>query len=238
MAVGLAILIGAGIPRSASAVPLPLTSITAAEFSSFADSAILPALVSIGDFAPFPTDDVKVVSQQFPGMGAAGGQNIYVYQINHLPTSDAFFGIIGAMRFEWGGGAPSAVDLSGIGSLGLVTTFYIDDDPLLGPLGSPFIPGTVAPSVVDYDAGTSALTIEFPTTGGGVLGKGDTSFVIGAFSPLPPGVFDAIVAGPAGIQFATAKTNAPTPEPSSLILFGVGLLSALMVVRRWNTRRV
>jgi hypothetical protein len=137
-----------------------------------------------------------------------------------------------------------ANDMSSIDPLSLVantsfkgfttaTGFRLDGSTLPGGL---FIDGTVAPVTADRNAGGDIVDFSFLPPDSAKIQPGQTSTVLVISTDathFTSGNVSVIGGGVATVSaFEPTGAAMPTPEPSSLLLLGTGLLSALGVLRR------
>jgi hypothetical protein len=171
------------------------------------------------DFLPSnPGGDGWIRSQVFEGAGAAAGQFVYLYQLRHFPDSSE--ASIGGFSFDWGSEAPASV--------GGVTSLYTTgaSGTAVGFVQPPT--ATVPSNSSQYDGNAAKFLFESANS---VL-KGDTSLILGLFSPFAPisvvaNVLDTDeeVRGPV--------VYAPVPVPAALPLF----LSALAGIGFFSRKR-
>jgi hypothetical protein len=195
------------------------TEISWAQFTSIADinNPVTDALTGFFDFEtdtgnPFSPDGL-VYSQVFPGIGSADGFNVYVYQFQVFPGSDVSL-------TEVSFGFPVNPENFPVDIASPVTSFWVNEqNPSIG-IGD----ASVAPIGATWDNGVLKFT--FPPFQG-------VSFIVGVFAPknMPP---EETVA-----KLGTDPANAsptlplptvymPTPEPSVVVCFCLGLVACLI----------
>lgn len=173
------------------------------------------------DFLPSnPGGDGWIRSQVFEGAGAAAGQFVYLYQLRHFDTSSE--NTVGGFSFDWGAGAPASVG-------GITSWYATTDSATTGGFVQPSGGASQSSSLSFYDGNATKFLFLPPTAG---VAPGDTTLVLGVFSPLAPisvvaNVLDTDeeVRGP--------EVYAPVPVPAALPLF----LSALAGVGFFARKR-
>ena len=203
------------------AVPLSNTNISWDTFTTLADvnNPVVPGLSSAYEFEPVgsPLGDGAFYSQVFPGIGAAAGLYVYVYQIQ-VSREPEIEGV--SLDFITN---PTQTPVNGI------TSFYIKSgDPTIG-----FGLGNYAPESADWSPSLGG-TLRFNQI---YVPAGGTSYIFGTFSPLPPTTIDVSLRDKTNLK-VRPLAYVPTPEPSSAILFGLGLmgLGIMPVIRRRKTK--
>ena len=196
--------------------PLSTQALSLAEIDSGTLSALtgspVDSLSTTYDFLPEVSGgDGVVTSQVFHGAGAAAGDFVYVYSIELYATPPASVGAVWGMSWSF---SEMPVDVAGIGE-----SFFVGDDG-----------GAVAPVVTFWSDGELEV-IFIPA-----IGNGDVSHAFGFVSPNAPDVSIAslIDSGAIGGTAAVLSNGAPVPEPSSALVFGIGLLIVAPAVSRWR----
>jgi hypothetical protein len=208
----------------AKAVPLTNTAISWSAFQGFAnvDAGPLAFLFSDYNFDGGPTEGV-VFSAVYEGIGPAAGKFVYVYQIK-VAANPAIKGIsIPFITF------PETV--SGM------TSFYISSGQ---PVSVGFGQGTVSPTGFGfagfgavYDPDQKSLTFNYTNSGGAATLRPPypvVSMLVGVFSPLPPTIDKSNMLDTG--DEAPADVLVPSPEPSTMVLFGLGLMGIVGTVLR------
>ncbi|MCH7614449.1 MAG: PEP-CTERM sorting domain-containing protein [Nitrospinae bacterium] len=240
--VSMTLLLWMGPPHAAYAISLTNTAITGAEFAMFLGGSINSLNTTTLDVSPFFADDpmnnnfadVDVLSQTFAGAGSASGFNVYLYQVLHKSGSDAASNLT-QLNIDWFTGIPTTIDLTGIG-LGFVNSFYVTTAPGGGLPGGFTMVGTKDPSGSEFLPGIPATRFAFGTgPPDKSLAPSDRSFLLGLFSPQPPGLLPVnVVDGGLGSTFGTAYS--PIPEPSTLWLLGIGF-AGIVIYTSYRERR-
>ena len=196
--------------------PLSTRALSLAEIDTGTLDALTGSLVdslsTTYDFVPEVNGgDGVVTSQVFQGAGAAAGDFVYVYSIELYATPPASVGAIWGMDWSF---SETPVDVAGVGE-----SFFVGDDG-----------GAVAP--VDTSWSDGELQVVFIPA----IGNGELSHAFGFVSPNAPGVTTAslIDSGAVGGTAAVLSNGALVPEPSSALVFGVGLLIVVPAVSRWR----
>jgi hypothetical protein len=164
-----------------------------------------------------------VFSAVYEGIGPAAGKFVYVYQIK-VAANPAIKGIsIPFITF------PETV--SGM------TSFYISSGQ---PVSVGFGQGTVSPTGFGlpgfgavYDPGQKSLTFNYTNSGGAATLRPPypvVSMLVGVFSPLPPTIDKSNMLDTG--DEAPADVLVPSPEPSTMVLFGLGLMGIVGTVLR------
>jgi hypothetical protein len=196
------------------------TKISWDQFTSIADINN-PVTIDLTGFFDFETDtgnlfspDGLVYSQVFPGIGSADGFNVYVYQFQVFLGSDVSL-------TEVSFGFPVNPENFPVDIASSVTSFWVNEqNPSIG-IGD----ASVAPTGATWDNGVLKFTFSNPFQG--------VSFIVGVFAPknMPP---EETIA-----KLGTDPANAsptlplptvymPTPEPSVVVCFCLGLVACLI----------
>ncbi|MBW2280452.1 MAG: hypothetical protein JRG82_06880 [Deltaproteobacteria bacterium] len=194
----------------AAASVLLLGEIDQTTLGSITGAEIVTPLNTAFDYhpsaAPLPGDGT-VFSTVFEGAGAAAGQFVYVYQIDHFATSSQVKS--GGMNVAFG----AVSNVAGIGE-----AFFVGND---SGVASPFMVFE-SPGQVDF--------MFYP-----FIYAGQLSHQFGLVSPTAPSTVSALVLDSGVVDaYATVYTSSapPIPEPASQVL----LLSGLMVVSLYGLR--
>lgn len=208
----------------AKAVELSNTAISWNTFLSWTDAdndgvpdfdPLYPPLTFPFDFGGPNFPDGSVFSAVYPGVGQAAGKWVYVYQIQHLTTSDV--PVLNGMSWFW----MTNPTLDAVDS---ISSFKITSGaPTIG-----FGLGTVDITDADWYPHPINPTADFDFA----PQAGQVTYIFGLFSSLPPMIVDATVRD--AVTLATRPlVYSPTPEPSTFLLIGMGLVGTLM----WRRRR-
>ncbi len=207
---------GVTIFWSTPANTAPLTTVDSTTFNNWLGPVVGPPMTNTFDFVPSPPGpDGEVTSAVFAGAGDVSGLYVYVYQIRHYSNTSE--GKIEGMSFD-----------------------------LLGPWAVPSVlqPGTVAFQVEDTgnkslsDASITPGPPGFPpsisfTIPSPFILPGETSWVFGFFSPMPPTTTVADMRD-TGNTILSPIVYTPSPEPSAFVLLGMGLLGGIWWRRRFK----
>ena len=223
----MALVVGVAVMAAATqswAVPLTNTNISWTAFTNLADvsNPVVPPLFSPYEFSPqgVPLGDGVFYSQVFPGIGDAAGLYVYVYQIQVL-RAPSVEGVSLVFITD-----PTKTPVNNI------TSFYIGSGgPTIG-----FGLGSRPPANSEWlsVAEGGEPTLRFNRVN---VPVGGISYIFGTFSPLPPTTIDVTLRD-ATTLLVRPLAYVPTPEPSSAILFGLGLmgLGIMPVIRRRKTK--
>ena len=200
---------------------------TGLDFDEFAGS-LVDLLFSDYNFGGGPTEGV-VFSAVYEGIGSAAGLYVYVYQIK-VNANPAIKGI--SIPF-----ITYPVEVAGM------TSFYISSDQpdtvgfgqgTVPPttFGQTYFPGPpVALSGAVYDPSQKTLTFNYTDSdGNATLTPSLVSMLVGVFSPLPPTIDDSNMLDTG--EEVPADVLVPTPEPSTMVLFGLGLMGIVGTMLR------
>jgi hypothetical protein len=219
--------------------------------TKFIKSWLMPALATLGIWAGAPVQAdagpiVHLVLNSQPGDFIGGGKS---FDLTYPQPGDAFFVFLNSTLPS---GAPTNVSFI----LGKVTSgadnTYATLDFGTNQLGAPLVPGTFYDNAqrepfaqpghpgldVDFqNRGSNTLTGNFtindltyttdPVTGAFVLLTFDATFEQHSESPTAPALFGEITYAADGVL--------PTPEPTSLALFGLGAVG--IAGWRWSRRK-
>ena len=204
-----------GAPHAVYAVPLSNTSLTGTEFNDAALGFLGSSINSLNMSFVFG-GDVELLSQVFSGKAGspAAGFNVYIYQVIH--KSGSSLSPITQFNFDWVVGAPPKLDFSGIGK-GMVDSFYVAGGPAVALTG--FTAGTEDPNISEFFPVPESVRFEF-ALGVDPIAAGETSFILGMFSPNPPGLLPANAVD--GSTSSAGTAYSPVPEPSTLWLLAIG----------------
>ncbi|MCX7642591.1 MAG: PEP-CTERM sorting domain-containing protein [Armatimonadetes bacterium] len=204
----------------APAKAAPLTTVDYATFSGWLGPVVAPPLTSVFDFEPsgglYPGPDGEVVSVVYSGIGPVANLYVYVYQIKHYSSPPSSERKVDGISFDLFG--PWAVP--GVLNPGTVA-FQVagtGDKSLSDATITPGLPG-IPPSI-----SFSLLPPDF-------LPPGKTTWLFGFFSPMPPTTTIADVKD-TGRTLLSPQVYTPTPEPSTFVLLGMGLLGGIWWRRR------
>jgi len=201
--------------------PISWSGTAGLDFDEFAGS-LLVGLPSDYNFGGGTTEGV-VFSAVYKGIGLADGYYVYVYQIK-VNANPAIKGIsIPFITY------PATV--SGINS------FYIVKGQ---PSGVGFGQGEVKPTSIGntawgavYDPSQKSLTFNYTDSEGNATLTSPypkVSMLVGVFSPLPPTIGQSNMLDTG--DESPADVLVPSPEPSTMVLFGLGLMGIVGTVLR------
>jgi len=210
----------------AKAVDLSNTAITWAQFMSWVNDAdangvpdydpLYPPETVPFDFAGTIFPDGFVFTAVYPGAGTAAGKWVYVYQVQLLSPSD-IAGLNG-MSWIW-------IENPSLAGVGGVTSFKITSgSPTIG-----FGLGSVDITDADWLPHPVNPTADFDFS----PGPGETTYIFGLFSTLPPTKIDATLRDSVS-QTLRPLIYTPSPEPSAFLLLGLGLMGVTI----WRRRRL
>ena len=120
-------------------------------------------------------------------------------------------------------GAPPKLDFSSLGKGTGHDSFYVTDDGFTPPSG--FTAGTEDPNISEFFPVPESVRFEF-ALGVDPIAAGETSFILGMFSPNPPGLLSANAVD--GSTSSAGTAYSPVPEPSTLWLLGIGFASIVI----------
>jgi hypothetical protein len=201
-------------------------------------STVFPGLVPPG--AP-PGTLLATLSDPFvSSLGTESGTIVSAVFMEASGTLDFYYQITNNLTApKCGAAGQSACDplvlAANTNFLGFTTAtgFRVDGSTLPGGL---FVDGTVAPITADRNLGADVVEFSFLQTDVTKIHPGQSSDVLVISTDathFAAGNVSVIGGGVATVaSFEPAGAVIPTPEPSSLLLLGTGLLSALSVLRR------
>jgi len=213
----------------AKAGPLTVATMDWASFSgSYLGSLFAPAVTDYFDFAPqnVPADG-EVISAVYSGKpgSPADGLYVYLYQLKIYPTSSA--GFISGIAFNLLTPIPPAlVDGKHV--------INVSDPPILfGPANTSSKVGSAdwSPNLLPPD--TSQISFDLNPK---LYKDSDDqiSYMWAFFHPLPPTLIGANPKD-GGADLLNPLVYTPSPEPSTFILLGFGLLG---LFSSWRRRKV
>ena len=196
---------------------LTIGSLDDSGFAAIVGDPVGDILFSAFDFSPMtPGGDGGVTSAVYEGTGAAAGNYVYTYRIDHFATSSEFK--ISGITFDFGA---DPIDLPGVGD-----AFVVDD----GGAG-------VAPTLASYGGGVATFLF-FPH-----LEDGESTLTFGLLSPNAPAlevatILDSgIVFGQPAIWSNGQVPTGQTPEPGAALLFGLGFVAVSRTGLRFRPTR-
>ena len=233
-----------GAPHAVYAVALTNTSITGTQFGAFLGSPLTGISLNTASYYPGidPTDTVNVLSRVFAGIGTAAGTNVYLYQVEHESPSSTGSGFITQLNFDWLAGTPQTLAFGG--SIGTsVNSFFVTSagptstgpfDAMGLPGGFSFV-GTESPSTSTFfpDATPNEARFEFAQAVDPIF-TGETSYILGLFSPQEPALLSATVVDTGSSGSGTVYS--PVPEPSTLLLLAMGF-AGIVIYTGFRERR-
>lgn len=195
----------------------PLTNVTSTTFTSWLGAPAAPPLVSTFDFAPTPPGpDGNVASSVFHGAGPVAGLYVYVYQIKNYSTGSE--SKVEGMSFDLFGpvALPNVLNPGTVAFQVIGTGDNALGDATVTPAAPPFVP-------------YANISFSIPSP---FLLQGEQTWLFGFFSPNPPVITIADVRD-TGSTVLSPRVYTPSPEPSVIALFGLGVLGIF-----WRRKRL